>query len=53
MVLLLLLQTLQGQPVQPVILGQLDQRELTDQQGQLDQQELTETMETMEQLVTE
>jgi hypothetical protein len=44
MVLLLLLQTLQGQPV------------LLDQLGQLDQRELTETMELQdqqEQLVTE
>jgi hypothetical protein len=47
MVLLLLLRTLLDQPVQPVLLGQLDQQELLDRQGQ---QELTETME---QLVTE
>jgi hypothetical protein len=43
MVLLLLLQTLLDLPEQPVLLGQLDQQELTETMELLDQQELLET----------
>jgi hypothetical protein len=43
MVLLLLLQTLLDLPEQQVLLGQLDQQELTETMELQDQQELLET----------